>query len=37
MTRWAFQTETQAKQVRISELEAEAVKAQQVKQAEGQA
>ena len=31
------QTEIQAKQVRISELEAEAVKAQQVKQAEGQA
>ena len=33
----AVQTEIQAKQVRISELEAEAVKAQQVKQAEGQA
>jgi len=31
------QTEIQAKQVKISELEAEAVKAQQVKQAEGQA
>jgi regulator of protease activity HflC (stomatin/prohibitin superfamily) len=31
------QTEIQAKQVRISELEAEATKAQQVKQAEGQA
>lgn len=31
------QTEIQAKQVRISELQAEAVKAQQVKQAEGQA
>jgi len=33
----AVQTEIQAKQVKISELEAEAVKAQQVKQAEGQA
>jgi regulator of protease activity HflC (stomatin/prohibitin superfamily) len=31
------QTDIQAKQVKISELEAEAVKAQQVKQAEGQA
>jgi regulator of protease activity HflC (stomatin/prohibitin superfamily) len=31
------QTEIQAKQVRISELEAEATKAQQVKQAEGEA
>jgi len=31
------QTEIQAKQVKISELEAEAVKAQQIKQAEGQA
>src|SRR5205814_8167031 len=31
------QTEIQEKQVRISELEAEATKAQQVKQAEGQA
>jgi regulator of protease activity HflC (stomatin/prohibitin superfamily) len=31
------QTEIQAKQVKISELEAEATKAQQVKQAEGQA
>lgn len=33
----AVQTEIQAKQVKISELEAEATKAQQVKQAEGQA
>src|SRR5215467_11390256 len=33
----AVQTEIQEKQVRISELEAEAQKAQQVKQAEGQA
>ena len=33
----AVQTEIQAKQVRISELEAEATKAQQVKEAEGQA
>jgi len=33
----AVQTEIQQKQVRISELEAEAAKAQQVKQAEGQA
>src|SRR5439155_20822084 len=31
------QTEMQEKQVRLSELEAEAAKAQQVKQAEGQA
>ena len=31
------ETEIQAKQVRISELEAEATKAQQVKQAEGEA
>ena len=33
----AVQTEIQAKQVKISELEAEATKAQQVKEAEGQA
>ena len=35
--RMAVETDIQAKQVRISELQAEATKAQQVKQAEGQA